>query len=207
MRGRDRVLRYRSALGALERSASLLTPEQAAGALRAGRRSSGLTARALRYALLGRAASHRGDLVDVREDVYLHGVAGLRLGSRVSIHPLTYIDATGGLQVGDDVSIAHGATIMTTTHTWSNPDLPIRDNPVVPSSVTIGSNVWVGAGARILAGSHIGDGCVIGAGAVVTGVIPPNSVAVGVPARVVKPVYPSRRDQQGSPPRPRAACS
>jgi acetyltransferase-like isoleucine patch superfamily enzyme len=148
----------------------------------------------LRFALLGRAAGQRGDLIDIREDVYLHGVAGLRLGSRVSIHPLTYIDATGGLQIGDDVSIAHGATIMTTTHTWENPGLPIRDNPVVASSVTIGSNVWVGAGARILAGSRIGDACVIGAGAVVTGVIPPNSVAVGVPARVVKPVYPGRKD-------------
>ena len=49
-----------------------------------------------------------------------------------------------------------------------------------------GDNVTVGAGATIIGPVHIGDNAVIGAGAVVLKDIPANSVAVGVPAKVVK---------------------
>ena len=51
--------------------------------------------------------------------------------------------------------------------------------------VTIEDDVWIGAGVRVMDGVRIGRGSVIGAGAVVTKSIPPNSVAVGMPARVV----------------------
>lgn len=50
----------------------------------------------------------------------------------------------------------------------------------------LGNNVTVGAGANIIGPIHIGDNAVIGAGAVVIKDIPANSVAVGVPAKVVK---------------------
>ena len=52
----------------------------------------------------------------------------------------------------------------------------------------MGNNVFIGAYAIILPGATIGDNCVIGAGAVVVGAIPPNSVAAGVPAKVIKSV-------------------
>ena len=51
--------------------------------------------------------------------------------------------------------------------------------------IVIEDDVWVGAGVRVMDGVRIGRGSVIGAGAVVTKSIPPNSVAVGMPARVV----------------------
>lgn len=50
----------------------------------------------------------------------------------------------------------------------------------------IGENVFLGAGCIVMGDVSIGDGSVIGANAVVTKTIPPNSVAVGVPARVIK---------------------
>ena len=49
----------------------------------------------------------------------------------------------------------------------------------------IGDDCWLGTGVVVVAGVEIGDGCVVGAGAVVTRSLPPGSVAVGVPARVV----------------------
>lgn len=52
--------------------------------------------------------------------------------------------------------------------------------------INIGDNVYIGTGAYIMPGVHIGDNCVIGARAVVTHDIPSNSVAVGIPAKVIK---------------------
>lgn len=52
--------------------------------------------------------------------------------------------------------------------------------------VTVGNNVFIGLNAILLPGTEIGDNCVIGAGSVVKGRIPPNSVAAGVPARVIR---------------------
>jgi len=61
------------------------------------------------------------------------------------------------------------------------------------SPIRIGSNVWIGFGACILPGVTVGDGSVVGARAVVVGDIPPNVVAAGNPARVVKNLVPRAR--------------
>ena len=60
------------------------------------------------------------------------------------------------------------------------PDLEIT------KPITIGNNVYIGNNVLILPGVNIGNDVIIGAGAVVTRDIPDNSVAVGVPARVIK---------------------
>lgn len=52
----------------------------------------------------------------------------------------------------------------------------------------LGDNVFLGAGCCVIGGVHIGDNCIIGAGAVVVDDIPDNSIAVGVPAQVIKTV-------------------
>ena len=52
--------------------------------------------------------------------------------------------------------------------------------------VTIGHNVWIGGSVTILPGVNIGDNVTIGAGSVVVGDIPPNTVAVGSPCKVIK---------------------
>lgn len=65
---------------------------------------------------------------------------------------------------------------------WHN----INNNSRHRGDVKIGNDVWIGRNALILSGAEIGDGAVIGAGAVVAGKIPPYSIAVGNPARVIK---------------------
>ena len=52
--------------------------------------------------------------------------------------------------------------------------------------IRLESRVWLGEGCKVLKGVHIGTGCVIGTGAIVSGNIPANSLAAGVPARVIK---------------------
>jgi acetyltransferase-like isoleucine patch superfamily enzyme len=58
--------------------------------------------------------------------------------------------------------------------------------PHVKGDVVIGSDVWIGQDVTVMSGLSIGDGCVVGTGAIVTKSLPPFSIAVGVPARVVK---------------------
>ena len=66
------------------------------------------------------------------------------------------------------------------------PDQPIAYQERNERDVVIGNDVWLGARAFIGAGVTIGDGCVVSAGSVVTKSLPPGSVAVGVPARIVR---------------------
>ena len=61
-----------------------------------------------------------------------------------------------------------------------------RLEPPTAQPITIGENVWLGARVVVMPGVTIGDDSVIGIGSVVTGDIPARSVAVGVPAKVVK---------------------
>lgn len=143
---------------------------------------------ALRYILLQRLAKQCGDCVAIFEGSYLFGLSEAEFGDNVSIHEMCYIDAQSGLKIGSNVSIAHGTTIMTTEHDFSQPDQNTRDTPCIMLPVTIGNDVWIGAGVRILAGVTIGDHVVIGAGAVVTKDIPSYKLAVGVPARCIKSI-------------------
>jgi serine O-acetyltransferase len=83
-----------------------------------------------------------------------------------------------GAEIGNMVTIQQGVTIGGNLDEVKNE----RTKPV------IGDNVLVGAGAKILGPVIIGDNCIIGANAVVVQDIPANSIAVGIPAKVVKTV-------------------
>ena len=83
--------------------------------------------------------------------------------------------------IGNDVALGPHVKIFTATHDYSTYDL--KD---VAASVTVEDNAWVGGGTIILPGVTIGKGAIIGAGSVVTKDVPPFSVAVGNPAKVVR---------------------
>ena len=65
-------------------------------------------------------------------------------------------------------------------------NLPIAGHPVMPDEIKVGNDVWIGAGTTLLGGAEIGDGAVIGAFSLVAGKIPPYSIAVGHPAKVIR---------------------
>jgi acetyltransferase-like isoleucine patch superfamily enzyme len=66
------------------------------------------------------------------------------------------------------------------------PDQGIAEQPRNERDIVIGDDVWLGARVFVGAGVTIGDGCVVSAGSVVSKDLPPNSIAVGVPARIVR---------------------
>lgn len=110
----------------------------------------------------------------------------IRIGRNTSINSLSVLYGHGGLTIGDNCMFATGLIIVPANHTFSDPHREIRDQGETMKGVTIEDDVWMGARVTVLDGVTIGRGSVIGAGAVVRDNIPPMSVAVGVPARVIK---------------------
>lgn len=88
----------------------------------------------------------------------------------------------GGIDIGENVMFGPGVSVISSGH----PPEPEKRGNAMNRKVTIGDNVWVGANATILPGVTVGCNSVIGACAVVTKDVPPNTVVVGNPARVLK---------------------
>ncbi len=86
--------------------------------------------------------------------------------------------------IGDNVMIGPHCLITTVGHPLSPKGR--RNHLAQASAIHIGNDVWLGGNVTIIGGVTIGDNVVIGAGAVVTKDIPDNSLAIGVPARVVR---------------------
>lgn len=116
----------------------------------------------------------------------------IRIGNDVSINYDCHIGAIGLIEIGDNVLIA--SKVYISDHTHGDVDIEsLRQAPklrplVSKGSVIIEENVWIGEGVAILPNVRIGRNSVIGANAVVTKDIPPFSVAVGIPAKVIKTV-------------------
>lgn len=109
----------------------------------------------------------------------------IRIGSSCTVNPFCVLYGHGGLTIGDGVRIATQAVFVPANHGFEDPAVPIWKQPETRLGITVEDDVWIGAGARVLDGVRIGHGSVIGAGAVVTKSVPPLSIALGVPARVV----------------------
>ncbi len=110
----------------------------------------------------------------------------IRFGKNVFVNSGCRFQDQGGIRIGDNALIGHNAVLATLNH---DPDPEKRAN-LIPSPIVIGKNVWLGANVTVLPGVTIGDGAIVAAGAVVTKDVPPNTVAAGVPAKVLHPVQP-----------------
>jgi acetyltransferase-like isoleucine patch superfamily enzyme len=134
-----------------------------------------------------RGAIWLGERTRIERGVVLHPHRGsIAIGIDVYVGPYTVIYGHGGVVIGKDTLISMHCRILSSNHTIPPPGTVIRSKPDQPRATRIGRDVWLGAGVTVLGGVTIGDGCVVGAGAVVTHDLPPHSIALGVPARVVQ---------------------
>lgn len=109
----------------------------------------------------------------------------LEIGDNSGLGINCYVD--GPVRIGNNVMMAPDIAIYTRNHRYERTDIPMREQGMTDfKPVKIGNDVWIGRRAIILPGVSIGDGCIIGAGAVVSRDIPAYTIAVGVPAKVVK---------------------
>ena len=120
----------------------------------------------------------------------------MTVGEKLTIGKSVTIDAgnSDGIYIGDLVSIAHATYIRSGNHNIDDIQTPIKNQGHNCShikyngtnySIVIEDDVWIGASCLVLSGAHIGKGSVLSAGAVVSGYIPPYSIVVGNPGRVV----------------------
>ncbi|KAJ5698424.1 hypothetical protein N7462_000429 [Penicillium macrosclerotiorum] len=141
--------------------------------------------------------SRRGEILDkllgqAGPDIYIEPPLFVDYGCNITTgrnfyanFHLTILDC-GLVSIGDNVEVGPNVSIITGEHYTQIQARREYRGREFTRSITIGNDCWIGAGAIILSGVTIGDGCSIGAGAVVRTDIPPYSVAVGVPARVIR---------------------
>ncbi len=115
------------------------------------------------------------------------GEGDIVIGRNCSINSGVVMYIGNGIHIGADVAIGANSTIAPTNHEYKSGDTLIRDQRFMPSrgGVVIEDDVWIAANVGLLDGAHLGKGCVVGAGSVVRGTLPPYSVNVGSPTRVI----------------------
>lgn len=111
---------------------------------------------------------------------------GIKIGDRTTFGNDCFFGAAGGIEIGDDVVAGQFIRFHSENHNYDNLRKLIREQGVSHKGIKIGNNCWIGAGVVFLDGAELGDGCVVGANAVVTKKFAPNSIIIGIPAKMIK---------------------
>lgn len=148
---------------------------------------------------------HIGKKVHIRKAARIESLGKLigkapkiSIGDNTSIHLYFHCGAAESVTIGKDVLIASRVYISDHDHVFDDPEKPARwSGRLVAKPIIIEDGAWLGEGVVVLKGVTIGQRAVIGANSVVTKNIPPFSVAVGSPAKVVRYFRPDKlpRDQ------------
>jgi len=147
---------------------------------------SGFGEQELRDRLLRELLGHCGDGVHIRPPFHLE------YGTRVSIGAGTFCNYdclmldVAPVTIGAACQVASRVQFITATHPI-DPE-PRRVGWESAKPIVVGDNVWLSSGVIVCPGVTIGDDTVVGAGAVVTRDLPAGVVAMGVPARAMRPI-------------------
>ena len=137
-----------------------------------------------------------GEHVDLEMPMQINKPTNIEVGDDICIRShFLFISHTGKLIIKSHSMLAQHVTVITGNHSLRPPkdlwqsDVNKMDSYNIEKDVMIEEDCWIGAHVTILSGVTIGRGSIIGAGAVVTKNIPPYSIAVGNPCRVIKKKY------------------
>jgi acetyltransferase-like isoleucine patch superfamily enzyme len=108
------------------------------------------------------------------------------IGAKTVIGQECTISAFQHVAIGRECIVADRVMLIDFDHGIVEVDRPIRLQGIYKRDVNVGNNVWVGYGACVLRGCTVGDNSVLGTYAVVARDVPPNCVAAGVPAKVIR---------------------
>ena len=114
----------------------------------------------------------------------------ISIGANCWIGDYFNISSINRITIGNNVLMGRWVTILDNDHGKSSQEemcvSPLKRCLYSKNPITIGDRVWIGDKVTILAGINIGEGAIIGSNAVVTKDVPPYSIAVGVPAKIIK---------------------
>jgi acetyltransferase-like isoleucine patch superfamily enzyme len=116
---------------------------------------------------------------------YTTGGLDISVGLNVFVNQNCTFYDLGGLDIADDVMIGPNVSIVTSGHPMEPSQ---RRASVIAKPIVIERNVWIAAGATIIGGVTIGENSVVAAGSVVTRDVPPNTLAGGNPARLIRSI-------------------
>ena len=126
-----------------------------------------------------------GENTSVYDNVLVIGE--VTIGKECWVGPEVILDGSGGLNIGDYCTISAGVHIY--SHDNVKQTLSSKKLPIERKKVNIGANVYIGPHAVIAKGVNIGNYCVVGAKSFVKQDIPANSIAAGIPAKVIGEVF------------------
>jgi acetyltransferase-like isoleucine patch superfamily enzyme len=109
----------------------------------------------------------------------------LRLGPKVVMGRDNVVNTYLDIEIGQNALLGDWIYICDFDHVYADPGVPIKKQGLVKSPTRIGEDVWVGEKASILRGADVGSGSIVASQALVKDAIPPFSVVVGTPARVI----------------------
>lgn len=113
-----------------------------------------------------------------------NGVGHVHIGDRTRLGMSNVI--IGPIKIGNDIMFAQNIVCSGLNHVYEDINIPIADQPVSTSLITIEDEVWIGANAVITAGVTVGKHSVVAGGSVVTKDVPPYSIVGGNPAKLLK---------------------
>ena len=157
-----------------------------------------------RYVVLIAGPPHEGQRVLCRKPnpEFPAREGELHIGARCHIAPHSVIQAHGGVWIANELTIASGSRIYSMSHHYRPLDRPQKkfyrfssqakeeDQALIVSPVVIRNGAAVGLNCVVLPGSTIGENSWVGTNSTVQGVIPPNCIATGTPAKVVREIVP-----------------
>lgn len=144
-----------------------------------------------RQAAIGKILGSAGKNCIVEQPLFCTYGYNTTVGDNFFLNVNCKLMDSGKITIGDNVFIAPNVCIITEEHAMDTAQRIQGLEYTHP--VTIGDNVWICAGVLVLPGVTIGANSVIGAGSVVTKDIPPDSLAVGNPCRVIRKVNENER--------------
>ena len=124
--------------------------------------------------------------IRIIDNVELQSHGQIIIGNGCGINSNSRIIAFERIVLGNNVLVAQFVSILDHDHNIENINGEITMKNFVTGPIEIGNNVWIGDKVTITKGVKIGDNVVIGANSVVTKDIPSNSLAVGIPAIVLR---------------------
>jgi len=113
------------------------------------------------------------------------GLGIIELSDYVVLNRNTSIDSSLSVKINKRTLIGPDCYFVDSNHSTNKEEILVSER-INSKSIVIGENVWIGRGVTILSGVNVGDHAIIGAGAVVSNDIPSETIAVGIPAKVIR---------------------